>query len=112
MSTNRRIAAMVLTRKRSASSPEALVAHDRCSAVAAQGSEVSRRCLLQNQLIQRQVRHRPAEPREDQDEAALGLWQLDDLKRDAVPGSGIGSTLAGVALIDPGQFDGVVGDGL
>ncbi len=29
-----------------------------------------------------------------------------------MPGCGAGSTLDGIALIDPGQFDDIVGDGL
>jgi len=40
------------------------------------------------------------------------LQQFDDLEQDAMPGSGAGGTVAGIPLIDPGEFDGVVGDGL
>src|SRR3546814_7071592 len=36
--------------------------HDRCSAVAARGSEVSPSGLLQDQLVERQIRDRPPEP--------------------------------------------------
>ena len=47
-----------------------------------------------------------------QDEAFLGLRQLDDLEPDAVPPGGIGGSLPGVALVDIGQFDAVAGLGL
>jgi len=46
------------------------------------------------------------------DETAFGLRQVDDLKRDAMLGRCCRSTFAGIALINPGHFDGVVGDGL
>jgi len=37
---------------------------------------------------------------------------FDDLECDAMPGCRSGSTFAGIALIDPGKFDAVIGDGL
>ena len=42
--------------------PEARVAHDRCSVVVARGLEVSPCGFFKDQLIQRQVRDRPAQP--------------------------------------------------
>ena len=38
-----------------------------------------------------------------EDEAAFGLGQFDDLKCNAVFGRGIGGTLTGMTLIDPGS---------
>ena len=48
----------------------------------------------------------------EQDKAAFGLGQFDDLEIDAVPGSGLRGAFAGIALVDLGDFDAVVGDGL
>jgi hypothetical protein len=45
-----------------------------------------------------------------QDEAAFGLGVFDHLQLNAVLGRGIGCGLAGVSLIDIGQFQAAVGD--
>ena len=42
-----------------------------------------------------------------QDEAALGLGQFDDLEVDAMLGRGLLGTLPSIALIDPGDLDAV-----
>ena len=44
-----------------------------------------------------------------EDEAALGGGQLDDLEADAVLVSGYGGLFASVALVDKGDFDGIAG---
>lgn len=47
-----------------------------------------------------------------ENEAAVGLWEFDVLECDALPACSVDSTLAGMALIDPSEFDRVVGDRL
>lgn len=47
-----------------------------------------------------------------QDKAAFRLGQLDDFKADPVALGGLGGALAGVALVNPGDFDIVAGDRL
>ena len=46
------------------------------------------------------------------DEAAPSLRRFDDFECDAVSGRCVGGSLAGIALVDPDQSDGIVGDGL
>ncbi len=48
-------------------------------------------------------------PLGEQDEAAFGLGQLDDLQADAVGCSGVSRFRAGVALVDVGELDGLAG---
>lgn len=47
-----------------------------------------------------------------ENEPTLGLRQFDDFELDAVPGRRLLSTFTGIALVDPGDLDAVVGDGL
>lgn len=50
----------------------------------------------------------PATPGQE-NEAALGYGELDDFKLDAVCGGGSRNSCAGVALIDKGDFDSLIG---
>jgi len=54
--------------------------------------------------------HPPAAGQED--EAALGLRQFDDLESEAMPGGGFPGALARAALIDPGDLEAALGDAL
>lgn len=47
-----------------------------------------------------------------EDEAAFGFGQFDDLQPDGMGGCGIGGALTGIALADIGDVDIVTGDGL
>ena len=54
-------------------------------------------------------------PSGQEDEAALGLGSSDDIEGDAVGGRGFGGPLAGVSLVDIGEFHSLAGrvlDGL